>query len=205
MDYELWLRLARKYPPHFIDRYLACFRIHPGSITGSGRLHELWRRERWDVSQKYEPCSRMTARFQHAMASGGKLLARWWRTLTGPRETSLYCVPRVVVLTDRLAPGWVNVFNALQERHDLEAQVWTAAVTEELQMNISHRMLSGSTRQIMTDLWRERPSVVVIMNAPFRIRILATLYSALARAKLVVWNEAAPQTAEEFCRALRRD
>ncbi|MCX7824405.1 MAG: glycosyltransferase [Verrucomicrobiae bacterium] len=205
MDYEWWLRIARKHPPHFIDRYLACFRIHPGSITGSGRLHELWRRERWEVSQKYQPCSRAMAHLQRIVASGGKLMARWWRALTGPGETSLYCVPRVVVLCGRLTPERVDVLNVLQDRHDLEAQVWTLPGTEKPQMSGPHHAVSGATKQIIAELWRERPSVVVVTDTPSGVRRAAAIYCALARAKLIDWTDPAPWAVDEFCRMLRRD
>ena len=33
MDYDLWLRLAERSDPLLIDAPLACFRVHPGSIS----------------------------------------------------------------------------------------------------------------------------------------------------------------------------
>ncbi|HNV85336.1 MAG TPA: glycosyltransferase family 2 protein [Candidatus Omnitrophota bacterium] len=33
MDYDYWLRIAARYRPHFIDRNLGKFRLHPGSKT----------------------------------------------------------------------------------------------------------------------------------------------------------------------------
>jgi hypothetical protein len=34
MDYDLWLRMARRCDPVFLDGVLAQFRLHPGSKTG---------------------------------------------------------------------------------------------------------------------------------------------------------------------------
>ena len=33
LDYDLWLRLGKKYKPGHIDKYLAAFRIHSGSLS----------------------------------------------------------------------------------------------------------------------------------------------------------------------------
>lgn len=33
MDYDLWLRLGRRSSPYLIDRPLACFRLHSGSVS----------------------------------------------------------------------------------------------------------------------------------------------------------------------------
>lgn len=38
MDYDLWLRVAKKYPPVQLDRYLGVFRRHSGSSTSMYRL-----------------------------------------------------------------------------------------------------------------------------------------------------------------------
>lgn len=35
MDYEYWLRIGQRFRLWFINRYLACFRIHPASKSGS--------------------------------------------------------------------------------------------------------------------------------------------------------------------------
>lgn len=35
MDYEYWLRVGQRFRLWFINRYLACFRIHPASKSGS--------------------------------------------------------------------------------------------------------------------------------------------------------------------------
>ncbi|MBK1678909.1 glycosyltransferase family 2 protein [Rhodocyclus tenuis] len=38
MDYEMWLRVGRKYEPVQLDDYLAAFRRHPGSATQANRV-----------------------------------------------------------------------------------------------------------------------------------------------------------------------
>jgi len=51
MDYDLWLRLGRKYKPAFIDRYLGRFRLHPSSKStlSSHRIFS----DDYAVAQKY--------------------------------------------------------------------------------------------------------------------------------------------------------
>jgi glycosyltransferase involved in cell wall biosynthesis len=38
MDYEMWLRIGKKYAPVQLDDYLAAFRRHPGSATQANRV-----------------------------------------------------------------------------------------------------------------------------------------------------------------------
>lgn len=40
MDYDYWLRLGRQTPLGVIDRYLADFRVHPGSKGGTGVVRQ---------------------------------------------------------------------------------------------------------------------------------------------------------------------
>jgi len=56
MDYDLWLRFAKLGEPGFIDDDLACFRVHPDSISSRGykgqfeeqyRIHQRYDRNRW--------------------------------------------------------------------------------------------------------------------------------------------------------------
>jgi hypothetical protein len=49
-DYDLWLRLARRWPPRYLPRVLASFRWHPSSKSGTSYVrqfeedHEVFRR-----------------------------------------------------------------------------------------------------------------------------------------------------------------
>jgi glycosyltransferase involved in cell wall biosynthesis len=51
MDYDLWLRLGRLAPPVAIDRVLAEFRVHPGSLSSSSRRAAL--EEEYLVRRRY--------------------------------------------------------------------------------------------------------------------------------------------------------
>lgn len=45
MDFDLWIRIARRAPITYVDDYWAAFRLHENSKTGSA-LAKLWREER---------------------------------------------------------------------------------------------------------------------------------------------------------------
>lgn len=51
MDYDFWLRIGRGNPPGFINRYLASFRVHPGSKTSSS--FNLTFKEELEVARKH--------------------------------------------------------------------------------------------------------------------------------------------------------
>lgn len=51
MDYDLWLRLAVHSAPALITQLLACFRVHPGSISSVNRLAAL--DEEYIVRKRY--------------------------------------------------------------------------------------------------------------------------------------------------------
>lgn len=51
MDIDLWLRLARYTSPLVLQRVLAVFRDHPGSISSSNKLRA--RQEEWRVRRRY--------------------------------------------------------------------------------------------------------------------------------------------------------
>lgn len=51
MDYDLWLRLGRLSPPVAIDRVLAEFRVHPGSLSSMSRREVL--EEEYQVRRRY--------------------------------------------------------------------------------------------------------------------------------------------------------
>jgi hypothetical protein len=51
MDYDLWLRLANTGPPVLIDRILAGFRVHQGSLSSENRLSAL--EEEYFVRKRY--------------------------------------------------------------------------------------------------------------------------------------------------------
>jgi len=51
MDYELWLRISRKYSFSYVDALLANYRIHSDSKTVSA--NEGFARERYQVSERY--------------------------------------------------------------------------------------------------------------------------------------------------------
>lgn len=50
LDYDYWLRLGKKYPPGFINRYLANFRVHQLSKTSLGIKNFL---EEVEVAKQY--------------------------------------------------------------------------------------------------------------------------------------------------------
>jgi glycosyltransferase involved in cell wall biosynthesis len=51
MDYDLWLRLSKTGPPVVIKQVLACFRVHPGSLSSANRLSAL--EEEYLVRRRY--------------------------------------------------------------------------------------------------------------------------------------------------------
>jgi glycosyltransferase involved in cell wall biosynthesis len=220
MDYEWWLRIAQKHEPHFIDRFLAYFRIHDTSKTGHGsaKWNELWWREHSQTMHRFEQSSgvRVKGRAGRLLASVEKKAARLARTVTEPRGVSLHCSPRVVVLINLIAPYRVPLFNALDALHDVETQVWALAVAEDRQwqvdetaMRFPHRTLCGATVELagqamanrrfvhvntdlLANLWRERPDVVVAAEfGPASLQ--AAAYCAATGAALVSWSETTPQ------------
>ena len=231
MDYQWWLEIAQKHEPHFIDRYLAYFRLHPQSKTGGGadsKWYALWLAERTATMRHYEQQRppRIQGRPGQWLAKSGKRAARAWRTAAGPRDKSLHCAPRVVVLINLIAPYRVPLFNALHDHHDLETQVWALAAAENRQwkvaeeaMRFPHRILRGTTMELAgqglekqrfvhlnsdlaRNLWRERPDVVVAAEfSPASVQ--AALYCSLTGAKLVSWSETTPQFEEHIGAAQR--
>jgi glycosyltransferase involved in cell wall biosynthesis len=222
MDYEWWLRIAQKHEPHFIDRYLAYFRIHEASKTGAGQQAGRWqtfaRQEHIQTMQQYavQAEGRCKSPLARRLVSADKGLARLRRAIVGPRDVSLHCAPRVVVLINLMAPYRVPLFNALHDHHDMETQVWTLAANEDRQwevpqevMRYPHRCLRGATLRLAgqalekhrfvhlnSDLWRnlwqERPDVVV--TAEFSLAsVQAALYCALTGAALISWSETTPE------------
>jgi glycosyltransferase involved in cell wall biosynthesis len=55
MDYDYWLRLRKTYELIFLDRSLACFRIHPASKSGSTTYAQF--EEQFKVVQRYTDSS----------------------------------------------------------------------------------------------------------------------------------------------------
>jgi glycosyltransferase involved in cell wall biosynthesis len=51
MDIDLWLRVAARTPPVVLERVLAIFRDHPGSVSSANKL--LARQEEWRVRRRY--------------------------------------------------------------------------------------------------------------------------------------------------------
>lgn len=220
MDYEWWLRIASKFEPHFIDRFLAYFRIHDTSKTGHGsaKWNELWWREHLQTLQRYEQSSgvRLKGRAGRLLAGVEKKAARVAWAATEPRRVSLHCSPRVVVLINLIAPYRVPLFNALDAHHDMETQVWALAAAEDRQWQVAeamirfpHRTLRGTTVQLpgqamadrrfvhfntdlLASLWRERPDAVVAAEfGPASLQ--AAAYCALTGAALISWSETTPQ------------
>ncbi|MFA6562658.1 MAG: glycosyltransferase [Verrucomicrobiia bacterium] len=218
MDYEWWLRIAAKHPPHFIDRYLAYFRLHEASKTGAGEDKPLWRRERAQSMQLGATLSGRSLKgpLGRWLVCAGKQLARAARTLRQPRACEQHCAPRVVVTINLIAPYRVPLFNALNDHHDIEPQVWALAAAEnrewqvaETDMRFPHRVLRGATLELagqglekrrfmhlntdlLKNLWRERPDVVVTAEfSPASVQ--AALYCAATGAALVSWSETTPQ------------
>ncbi|MBI5397016.1 MAG: glycosyltransferase [Verrucomicrobia bacterium] len=218
MDYEWWLRIARKFEPRFIDRYLAYFRLHEESKTGGAQAREIWLRERGGTMRRCAELSgmRCKGRLGKWLAIAGKQTARLARALGNPLPRGLHCAPRVVVTINLIAPYRVPLFNALNDHHDIEPQVWALAATENrtwqvagADMNFPHRVLRGATLKLagqglekrrfvhfntnlLKNLWRERPDVVVAAEfSPASVQ--AALYCALTGAALVSWSETTPQ------------
>jgi glycosyltransferase involved in cell wall biosynthesis len=52
MDYDLWLRMARKCPPLIVDRQLASFRVHTNSKSRGGRREQFY--EGYRVACRYQ-------------------------------------------------------------------------------------------------------------------------------------------------------
>jgi glycosyltransferase involved in cell wall biosynthesis len=230
MDYEWWLRIARKHPPHFIDRYLAFFRLHEASKTGAGEDKPLWRRERLATQRKHAQPGDSISPVAEKLAQLNKAAARVARALARPRLGSLHCAPRAVLVTNLIPPYRVPVFNAISDRHDLEFQVWTTTATEDRQwqvpeasMRFPHRLLHGRTLQLrgqalenrrlvhlntdlFKNLWLERPDAVIASE--FSVSsIQAAIYCALTGAALLCWSETTPQYEQHLGgmqRAIRR-
>jgi hypothetical protein len=51
MDIDLWLRLAALTPPAMLERTLAVFREHPGSVSSANKIKA--RQEEFAVRQRY--------------------------------------------------------------------------------------------------------------------------------------------------------
>ncbi len=123
LDWEMWVRIARRYPVYYEPQTLACFRQHAGSMTSrqerSGvALAETFRALR-DFSAELRPADVRAARRQHALR--GLCLARReartgegraaWRNL---RVILANCRDRIVVhqalrIVARLGLAWLRV------------------------------------------------------------------------------------------------
>lgn len=216
MDYEWWLRIAKKHQPHFIDRYLAGFRVHAESISGAGRLDARWREERWDSMQRHDarfPTLRQVW-WGKLRALVGRTLWRAGRLLAGGWDRGLNAVPRVVVLTGGVEAAEAALFNALHDHHDMETQVWSLAPSpaspkpawwggkrfsfrsvadERMWMRgrgFEKRRFVRGRRCVWRHLWLERPDVVVLDGGSLAAA-QAVLYAALMRAAVVWWDGAA--------------
>ncbi|MCX7591857.1 MAG: glycosyltransferase, partial [Kiritimatiellae bacterium] len=53
MDYDYWLRLGKRYNPHYVDSYLACFRVHGASKNGAFYRRAAW--EAFCTARKHAP------------------------------------------------------------------------------------------------------------------------------------------------------
>lgn len=51
MDYDLWIRVGRRFPVHYVDDFWACFRLHEESKTVA-REREFWREVR-EISRRH--------------------------------------------------------------------------------------------------------------------------------------------------------
>jgi glycosyltransferase involved in cell wall biosynthesis len=58
MDYDYWLRLGNRYPPVYINRFLANFRWHDQSKNGAN-----YRASAWEAYQVAKKCARPEDRF----------------------------------------------------------------------------------------------------------------------------------------------
>lgn len=85
MDWDLWLRLAQKYPPTIIEDELAVFREHEGSLSSGSLQSKLKsRKEELQVRMRYAHRAPM-----HALI----FLARYWiRTRRLRREAAILAV-----------------------------------------------------------------------------------------------------------------
>ena len=205
MDYEWWLRIVQKHPPHFIDRFLAYFRFHPESKTCGALSTASKLSERTATARRYEQQARpmISGRLGKLFACGTKRLARWARYLQEPRGLWNYCTPRVAALVSSLDSRTVAILNKLQEHHDLEVQVWTldagAAIKEQTLGDIRFpwRKLSGSSA-LLTLLLRERPSVLLTKDSMEGIS-KALSYCYLVRAEMIRWQNSISPVANDVC------
>jgi glycosyltransferase involved in cell wall biosynthesis len=58
MDYDYWLRLGRRWPPRYVDRFLANFRWHTQSKNGAAYRAAAWETFQTARAQAPEPASR---------------------------------------------------------------------------------------------------------------------------------------------------
>jgi len=65
MDYDFWLRIDQKYNIHFMDDYLASFRIYPTSITSSNSRRQF--QEEYKIARQY---SNLPQRILHKIHGG---------------------------------------------------------------------------------------------------------------------------------------
>ncbi|MCX6906806.1 MAG: glycosyltransferase family 2 protein [Verrucomicrobia bacterium] len=220
MDYEWWLRIAPKYPPHFINRYLAYFRLHPASKTCGEIPLEVKRSEHVGITRRYERQTplRIGGRLGRYWASLSKRLAFLWRALMQPRGQWAYCTRRVVALVSDLDHWSVSVFNALHDLHDMEIQVWIPASAKgdsdnDLAASIRFpwRRLAPDAKQpagppqpqtsslnggLLRALRQERPSVVVVGDSSSQVA-QAACYCTSVGADLICWNRSRPPTARD--------
>ena len=85
MDYEFWLRLAGHWPGRFVDDYLAAFRWHPGTKSGSGFEEQL--REELRVAEEHAGGAHPREILLHRLNSARTILAyRVMRGLTSRRD-----------------------------------------------------------------------------------------------------------------------
>jgi glycosyltransferase involved in cell wall biosynthesis len=75
MDYDLWLRLARRGPPLTLDRELACFRVHAGGLSSANRRAAL--AEEYLVRRRY---------LAGPLSWTAHSLYHWWRLRRIPRD-----------------------------------------------------------------------------------------------------------------------
>jgi hypothetical protein len=215
MDLEWWMRIAKKHPPHFIDRYLACFRVHAESISGGGRLDERWREEMRTALRRHDERfpTDGRARIGRVRARFSRMLWRAGRWLTGGWDRGLNAAPRVVILVGEADGSDVALFNALHDCHGMETQVWSVApladpkpawwaakrfpfrslAAERMWMDsrgFENRRFVRARRCAWRHLWLERPDVVVL-NGGSAAAWQAVLYGAVMRAAVVWWDGAA--------------
>ncbi len=75
MDYDYWLRLGKKWPGRFVDKYLAAFRWYPLSKSGGGFIEQF--SEELDVARNIADGNFGWPVFRHRLNKAKIIFAYW--------------------------------------------------------------------------------------------------------------------------------